>query len=163
MSTVSGVYGSSKYAQFPAKICSLGLGSVTQEHHEMLLKMCISFWEKCTVVIKRNLTLWKLWLNFSLVNFSLSVWGNYLIQPGQKTLSHYYRENLIYKSRAVNFLFLSTVCMRSLAYLCIPRKCEYSLWVRYILRSYSNVIQMANYKCKFMHDPHDWKFYWWYE
>ncbi len=33
--------------------------------------------------------------------------------PGcQKELSHYYKENLIYKSRAVNFLFLTTVCHR---------------------------------------------------
>ncbi len=31
------------------------------------------------------------------------------IQPGEKELSHYNRENLIDKSRTVNFLFLSTV------------------------------------------------------
>ncbi len=31
-----------------------------------------------------------------------------LIQPGEK-IPHYYRKNLIYKSRAVNFLFLTTV------------------------------------------------------
>ncbi len=45
---------------------------------------------------ERKLTVWKVQKKFSLFR-------------GVNSLSHYYRENLTYKSRAVNFLFLSTV------------------------------------------------------
>ena len=48
------------------------------------------------------------------------------------------------------FSRVCTWCMWSLA--CVPRKYEYSLF-----RFCSNFIQLANYKCKFMHDPQGWK------
>ncbi len=40
--------------------------------------------------------------------------------------------------------YFSRVCMRSLVHSCVPSRCKYGLWVPCILRSYSNVIQMAN-------------------
>ena len=63
----------------------------------MSKSFCLSSDDECTVVKKRKLTARNVQNIFSLFSGVNSFW--------QKELSHYHRENLIYKSCAINFLF----------------------------------------------------------
>ncbi len=60
---------------------------------------------------KRKLTAWKLEGVYSAQKKKVNgpEGSKYFFPVERGKLSHYYRENLIYKSRAVNFLFLRTV------------------------------------------------------